>query len=170
MNIEIDDALVGIGKRHRVMIWDGKQERERELLWGLPSRDPDVFQIPLLKSETAIIDRPCLLLANEFGLMKRGKTIYAAGFISDEPFFCIAAVWRPGDRHWPDSFAALTVPAYDDLAPHKERHVAVIHPDDWFDWLMKKRPPLDILRRFPKGSFNIVPPIQQSFDRMLGVA
>lgn len=170
MEIENDDALVGIGKTHRVMIWDGNQEREKELHWGLPSRDPDIYQLPLLKSETAIIDRPCLLLANEFGLAKRGKTIYAASLISDEPFFCIAAVWRPGGRDWPDSFAALTVPAYDDLEPYKDRHVAVIDPDDWFDWLMGTRLPLDILRRFPKGSFSIMPPIQQNFDALLGAA
>src|SRR3546814_9992290 len=92
------------------------------MLWGLPSRDPEVFQIPLLKSETAIIDRPCLLLANEFGLVKRGKTVYAASLISDEPFFCIAAVWRPAHRLWPESFAALTVPAYDDL--RSEEHTS----------------------------------------------
>src|SRR3546814_7656422 len=79
------------------MIWDGQQEREKELHWGLPSRDPDIFQIPLLKSETAIIDRPCLLLANAFGLVKRGKTVYSASLIG-EPFLCIAATWRPGNR------------------------------------------------------------------------
>src|SRR3546814_16326226 len=94
------------------MIWNGEREVERELHWGLPSRDPEIFQIPLLQSETATIDRPCLLLASEFGLVKRGKTIYAASLIGDDPFFCIAAVWRPGGRGWPDSFAALTVPAY----------------------------------------------------------
>ena len=167
MDIESDDALVGIGKIHRVMVWDGQREREKEMLWGLPSRDADIFQIPLLKSETAVIDRPCLLLASEFGLVKRGKTIYAASLIADDPFFCIAAVWRPGGRDWPDSFAALTVPAYPDLAPHKDRHVGVVHPDDWFDWLMRTRDPLDILRPFPNNSFHIVPPIQQSFDALL---
>src|SRR3546814_11474015 len=72
--------------------------------------------------------------------------------IGDDPFFCIAAVWRPGGREWPDSFAALTVPAYPDLAPHKDRHVAVVHPDDWFDWLMRTRNPMEILRTFPKKS------------------
>lgn len=118
MDAENDDALVGIGKRHRVMVWDGDKEREVELHWGLPSRDPDIFQIPLLKSETAIIDRPCLLLATEFGLVKRGKTVYAASLVTDEPFFCIAAVWRPGGRDWPDSFAALTVPAKNSISPH----------------------------------------------------
>src|SRR3546814_7359578 len=85
------------------MIWNGEREVERELHWGLPSRDPEIFQIPLLQSETATIDRPCLLLASEFGLVKRGKTIYAASLIGDDPFFCIAAVWRPGGRDWPDS-------------------------------------------------------------------
>lgn len=170
MYIEDDDALTGIGKLHRVMIWDGQQEQEKELHWGLPSRDPEIFQVPLLKSETAIIDRPCLLLANEFGLVRRGKTVYAASLITDEPFFCIAGVWRPGDEAWPDSFAALTVPAYPDLAPHKDRHVAVVDADDWFDWLMAARPPLDILRSFPEGSFCIMPPIQQNFDELLGAA
>ena len=29
MDAENDDALVGIGKRHRVMIWDGDAERDR---------------------------------------------------------------------------------------------------------------------------------------------
>jgi len=170
MDIETDDALVGIGKLHRVMVWDGQREREKEMLWGLPSRDPEIFQIPLLKSETAIIDRPCLLLANAFGLVKRGKTIYAASLITDEPFFCIAAVWRPAHRLWPESFAALTVPAYDDLAAHKDRHVAVVRPEDWFDWLMGTRPPLDILRPFPENSFSIMPPIQRNFDALLGAA
>ena len=28
MDIESDDALVGIGKIHRVMVWDGQRERE----------------------------------------------------------------------------------------------------------------------------------------------
>lgn len=170
MDMDNDDALVGIGKRHRVMIWDGQQEQARELHWGLPSRDPDIFQIPLLKSETAIIDRPCLLLANEFGLVKRGKTVYSASLITDEPVFCIAGVWRPGGREWPDSFAALTVPAYPDLELHKDRHVAIVDPNDWFDWLEGTRPPLDILRPFPKGSFRIMPPIQTGFDELLGAA
>lgn len=169
MDIEGDDALTGIGRSHRVMIWDGVREREKELHWGLPSRDPDIFQIPLLKSETAIIDRPCLLLADAFGLVKQGKTIYSASLIG-EPLMGIAAVWRPESREWPGSFAALTVAAYDDLAPYKERHVAVVHPDDLFDWLERARPPLDMLRRFPKNSFRIAPPIQQSFGALLGAA
>ena len=168
MDNEQDPAIAGIGGQHRIMIWDGGEERQLEALWGLPSRDPDIARIPLLRSETATIDNPCLVLANEFGLLRRGKTLYAASLITDIPFFCIAGVWRRGGRDWPDSFAALTIPAYPDLAPYKDRHVAVVDPDDWFDWLRRARDPLDILRRpFPPGSFSIMPPIQQDFEALL---
>ena len=30
MEIETDDALIGIGKLHRVMVWDGQREREKQ--------------------------------------------------------------------------------------------------------------------------------------------
>src|SRR3546814_18569655 len=118
------------------MGWNGQRECEKEMLWGLPSRDADIFQIPLLKSETAIIDRPCLLLANEFGLVKRGKTIYAASLISVEPFFCIAAVLRPSHRLSPERFAVPHVPASDDLPPPKDRHLDVVRHGGWFYWLV----------------------------------
>ncbi len=171
MDADFDDALQGVGRNgHRIMIWDGTEERQIEAHWGLKSRDTEIGQIPLLKSETARIENPCLILANEFGIRRDGKTLYAASLVTDIPFFCIAGVWQRGTRDWPDSFAALTVPAYADLEPYKDRHVAVVDPDDWYDWLEQARPPLDILKRFPEGSFTIMPPIQQSFAGLLGAA
>lgn len=171
MEQDFDDALQGQGKGgHRIMIWDGREERQIEAHWGLRSRNSEIGEIPLLKSETARIECPCLILANEFGIKRDGKTLYAASFISDAPFFCIAGVWQRGTRDYPDAFAALTVPAYPDLEPHKDRHVGVVDPDDWFDWLQQTRPPLDILRSFPKGSFSIMPPVQDSFEELLGAA
>ncbi len=171
MDIEFDDTLQGLGRGgHRIMIWDGQEEQQIEAHWGLRSRDPEIGQISLLKSETARIESPCLILANEFGIKRDGKTLYAASFVTDIPFFCIAGVWQRGTREYPDAFAALTVPAYPDLAEHKDRHVAVVDPDDWFDWLQQVRPPLDILRPFPEGSFTIMPPIQPSLTGLLGAA
>ena len=164
MDIETDDALIGVGKLHRVMVWDGQRACDREMLWGLPSREPGISRIALLKSETMIVDRPCLLLAAAFGLLKRGTTVHAASLMTDQPFFCIAAVWRPPYRLWPETFAALTVPAYDDIAAHKDRHVAVVRSEDGFDWLTGKRMARDILRPFPRNSFDITPPIPQDFD------
>lgn len=162
--IDFDPALDGPGRSHMVM--HAGVEDPVQMYWGLPSNNPDVAQIPLLQSEKATIDRPCLIIANEFGMKPdSGKGRYLARLITDEPFFCIAGVWRPRGRgrDWPDSFAALTVPAYDDLAPYKDRHVAVVHPDDWYDWIDLSRDPLDILRRFPKGSFQVKgPPVQSN--------
>lgn len=169
MDIDFDEALQGVGRGgHRIMIWDGEDAVQIEAHWGLRSRDPEIGQIPLLKSETARIESPCLILANEFGIKREGKTIYAASLVTDVPFFCIAGVWQRGTRDYPDAFAALTVPAYADLEPYKDRHVAVVDPDDWYDWLEQTRPPLDILKRFPEGSFTIMPPIQRSLEGLLG--
>src|SRR3546814_11094900 len=68
-------------------------------------------------------------------------------------------------RDWPPCFAALTVAAYPDLEPYKDRHVAIVHPDDWWDWLDKERDPLDILKPFPEGSFRVIgPPVQQGLS------
>lgn len=99
--------------------------------------------------------------------MKQEKTLYSAKLITTEPFFCIAGVWRRQSRNIPDCFAALTVEAYPDLASYKDRHVAIVDPDDWFDWLMGARAPLDILRPFPEGSFSIDQPLQRSIAGLL---
>ena len=160
MDSETDDALEGIGKFHRVRLRDGRHEYEREMHWGLPPRGADARRLSLLRSETADIDRPCLLPVRTFGLVRRGPVLHRASLVSDQPFFCIAALWRPAYRLWPESFAALTVPAYADLAAHKDRHVAIICPADWRDWLTAARPPADMLRPFPKDSFQITPLIE----------
>ena len=78
-----------------------------------------------------------------------------SSLITRQPFFCIAGVWRPAIDGWPESFAALTTEAYPDLAPYKDRHVAVIHEDEWYDWLQMSRPAEQMLRPFPPGSFRV---------------
>src|SRR3546814_8826523 len=92
-----------------------------ELHWGIPSNNREVAQIGLLRSETARIERPCLIIANEFGLVNGPREKYRASLITTEKFFCIAGVFHPGHRDWPPCFAALTVAAYPDLEPYKDR-------------------------------------------------
>src|SRR3546814_10905020 len=100
-----------------------------------------------------------------FGLVNGPREKYRASLITTEKFFCIAGVFHPGHRDWPPCFAALTVAAYPDLEPYKDRHVAIVHPDDWWDWLDKERDPLDILKPFPDGSFRVIgPPVQQGLS------
>jgi putative SOS response-associated peptidase YedK len=67
-------------------------------------------------------------------------------------------VWRPAERDWPPAYAALTVAAYPDLQELKDRHMAVVRPEDWEAWLRGSRPPEELLRPFPPGSFRIVRP------------
>lgn len=163
MDIDFMADASGVGSKHMVMRPD--MDDPVQMHWGLRSNNPEVAQIGLLRSETARIDRPCLIIATEFGLVKGRNEKYRASLITTEKFFCIAGIWHPGDRDWPPSFAALTVPAYPDLEPYKERHVAIVHPDDWWDWLDQTRDPLDILRPFPEGSFRVIgPPVQQGLS------
>lgn len=47
------------------------------------------------------------------------------------------------------------VEAYPDIALDKDRHVAVLRPEHWYEWLMEKRSMEEILTPFPEGSFTI---------------
>lgn len=58
LQVEFDPALAGVGKQHRVMVWTGSREKELPMHWGLPSADPEIGEIPLLRSEAANIDNP----------------------------------------------------------------------------------------------------------------
>ena len=74
MDIEFDDTLQGLGRGgHRIMIWDGHEEQQIEAHWGLRSRDPEIGQIPLLKSETARIESPCLWISIRVGPRSQGS-------------------------------------------------------------------------------------------------
>ena len=158
MDVDFDPDLDGPGTMRRVMVLRDKDAYEVQLKWGFPPVAAGGKLVSLLRSENWEISRPCLLIANEFALKKSGKLKYAASLISDEPFMCLAGVWRPARRDWPASFAALTVPAYPDLEPYKDRHIAVVRPDDWYHWLMQSKPKDEILRPFPVGSFDVIAP------------
>jgi len=82
--------------------------------------------------------------------------------ITQAPFFCFAGTWSPERNGWPASFAGLTVEAYPDIAPHQDRHMAIVHEADWMDWLRATRPVDEMLRLFPAGSFRVSgPPLEQ---------
>jgi len=152
---DFDPDLDGPGKIARIMIWEDGDAREVRYKWGFKPVEPDGRLLSLLRSENWKVTRPCLMIANEFGLKVDGSTKYRASLITDEPFFCVAGTWRPATQDWSASFAVFTVDASPDIAPYKDRHVAVVRPEDWYDWLMETRPPLDILQPFPPGSFRI---------------
>lgn len=148
----------GPGKTAPVMIWDNGEARRMEMQWGFAPLERGGKPVSLLRSERWEAINPCLVIANDFGLKVSDRTRYSASLITDQPFFCLAGVWRPATRDWSQSFAVLTVPAYPDLALYKNRHVAVVRSEDWLPWLTGSKPKDEILRPFPAGSFRVQAP------------
>lgn len=146
----------GPGKLGRIMVWRDDAPQQIECRWGFKPVEPGGRPVSLLRWEGRLIDSPCLIIANDFGLKVDGAYKYRASLITGAPFFCLAGVYRPGTRDWPESYAALTTEAYPDIAPYKDRHVAVVREEDWFDWLRLSRPVEELLRPFPPGSFKVV--------------
>ena len=151
----------GPGKIGRIVIWEGGAATQREYRWGLKPSEPGGRPYSLIRAEGRRIDNPCLIIANDFMVQTEAggrKRRHRVSLVTDRPFFCIAGVWRPSSSGWPDAYAALTVEASPDIAPLKDRHMAVVRPEDWEAWLRGTRPPEEILRPFPPGSFKVEGP------------
>lgn len=145
----------GAGKTAPVMIWRNGRPEQVEMVWGFEPFEPGARPVSLLRWEGREIEHPCLIIANEFGLKVDGRIKYWASLVTDAPFFCFAGVWRPATRTWPAAYAALTTETYPDIAPYKDRHIAVVREGDWMDWLQQTRPVSELLRPFTLGSFKV---------------
>lgn len=147
----------GPGKTATIMIWEGDAAVQKTWRWGFHPIAGETKPISLLRSEKQmVVRRPCLIIANEFFVTPDGsKKRHRVTYLTDEPFFCFAGVWAPAQQHWPEAFAALTVDSSPDIAPLKDRHMAVVRQDDWEAWLRQTKPVEEVLRPFPPGSFRV---------------
>jgi len=163
----------GPGKIARVLIWDHGKPEQIELRWGLRPIEPGGRTLSLLRAEGRIItNRRCLIIANDFYLRKGtagGDKRRRVELITQAPFFCFAGTWQAELRDWPAAFAGLTVEAYPDIAPHQDRHMAVVREEDWTDWLRGERSAESILRPFPLGSFRVTGPPARATADLFGV-
>ncbi|WP_324750074.1 SOS response-associated peptidase [Sphingomonas sp. LY54] len=148
-------AYEGPGKTGQIMIWADGAPKQIGCTWGLKPVEASGKPVSLLRWEGREISNPCLIIANDFGLRVDGRFKYRASLITDAPFFCLAGTWRPATSDWPAAYAALTTEAYPDIAPYKDRHVAVVREEDWLNWLQLSKPVSEILRPFPPGSFSV---------------
>lgn len=146
------------GSTGRIMIWQNGEMTQIEANWGLRPFEPGGHSYNLLQAERQQTINPCLIIAHEIGGNTDAGKPYRATLISGAPFICLAGTWAPRQHDWPDAFAALTVPAYPDLAPYKDRHIAVVRQEDWYDWLQGTRPFEGMLTPFPAGSFAVKGP------------
>jgi putative SOS response-associated peptidase YedK len=140
-----------------VTVWQEGQPTQLELPWGLRPVEPYGKPVSLLRWEGRAITRPGLLVVDSFALRIDGKDKYRVR-IPGHNQFCIACVWQPAGRDWPAAYAALTTEAYPDIAPYKDRHMAVVREDDWIAWLRQERSIDELLRPFPAGSFKVTGP------------
>ncbi len=147
----------GPGKIARIVIWKDGAAAQIDARWGLKPFEPDGRSYNLLRVEGRTITNPCLIIATEFMISGEGpsKKRHRVTYITDKPFFCFAGIWQPAKGDWPIAFAGLTVEASPDIAPFKDRHLAVIRPEDWQDWLAETKSPQELLRPHPPGSFVV---------------
>jgi putative SOS response-associated peptidase YedK len=74
--------------------------------------------------------------------------------VADEPFFCIAGLWR-ADPTVGEAFTMLTVEPGPDVAPYHSRQIAVLSRADWARWLDPAVPGADLLKPLPAGSLEV---------------
>ena len=72
----------------------------------------------------------------------------------DQPWFCIAGLYRPGAAHVADAFSMLTAEPGPDVAPYHSRQVVVLGPDAWSRWLGGHAPE-QVLGPAPAGTLHV---------------
>lgn len=72
--------------------------------------------------------------------------------MADEPWFCIAGIWRKSDAG--DAFAMLTTAPGPDVAPIHDRQVVVLGRSDWARWLDTHVPARELLRPATAGTLR----------------
>lgn len=158
----------GPGKNATVMIWKDGQPEQLEMRWGLRPVEDFGKPISLLRAEGRTVTNRCLIIANDFllrpGTAPNGKR-RKVELITSQLFFCFAGTWRPATSDWPASFAGITVEAYPDIAPFQDRHMAIVHDNDWIPWLDGSGSQDHMLRPLPAGSLRVSgPPLAVTRD------
>lgn len=85
---------------------------------------------------------------------KRAKKVRWLFTMADQPWFCIAGLWRPGAADGVDAFTMLTTEPGPDIAPYHDRQVVVLGPDAWRAWLDGEEPEA-VLRPAPAGALTV---------------
>ena len=72
----------------------------------------------------------------------------------DEPFFCIAGLWR-SDPDVGEAFTMLTMPPGPDIAPYHDRQIVILDRSSWPKWLDLRTPAESIIRPLPAGTLQV---------------
>jgi putative SOS response-associated peptidase YedK len=72
----------------------------------------------------------------------------------DEPWFCIAGIWRSNPEVG-EAFTMLTTEPCADVAPYHSRQICVLDRGDWARWLDPAVPAQEVLKPLPAGTFEV---------------
>lgn len=128
-----------------------------ELRWGLKARDGSGPQINVSAESVDVASHRCLIPATEFDLFSGAghpRRRWRVTLRGEEMFF-FAGVWNAADDGWPESFAAITIEAAEDLKALTDRQLAVIRPSDGAYWLTAPERVPELLKPLPVGSFDV---------------
>ena len=74
--------------------------------------------------------------------------------LRDEPWFCIAGLWRT-DPAVGEAWTMLTAPPGPDVAPYHNRQIIVLPPAEGLRWLDPAVPARELLKPLPAGSLSV---------------
>ena len=127
------------------------------LVWGLsPGRDGGRAMTVVRCEGRRFVRRRCLVPASEFFFSAGSGTARRKWrfTLADGDWFYFAAIWQPASRDWPPAYAILTIPSGPDLAPFRDRQMAVIRREARMKWLDGARPETETLKALPAGSWR----------------
>ncbi len=154
MSATVFDSEASLDERRVIIRRDGGDVEMVELPWGLQPREASGKPFTVVRAEgRAFPSHRCLVPASEFRHRSRGEN-YSFGLAYGDWFY-LAGIWRPATRHWPESYAILTIEPNDDIAPYHDRQMAVLLRQDRMAWLDATRPDDELLRPLPPGTFKV---------------
>jgi putative SOS response-associated peptidase YedK len=72
---------------------------------------------------------------------------------NDEPWFCIAGLWRTNEKVG-EAYTMLTTSPGPDVAPYHNRQVAVLHRNEWATWLDEEQSVKGLIGPLPEGTLT----------------
>jgi putative SOS response-associated peptidase YedK len=85
---------------------------------------------------------------------KRAKKDRWLFTMRDEPWFCIAGIWRNSPEVG-EACTMLTIDPGPDVEPYHNRQIVVLGRDDWAAWLDPATPAAELLKPSPAGTFDV---------------
>lgn len=73
---------------------------------------------------------------------------------TNEPFFCIAGIWRTTTEVG-EAFTLLTMAPGPDIAPYHDRQIVILERNAWIDWLDPSVPAQSLIKALPPGSLTV---------------